>query len=63
MDAAVGIEFAIDITGVDFDGVEREVKLAGNLLVAQPVSNEMQDFNFALAQGIKQVSGAGWLLW
>jgi hypothetical protein len=45
----VGIKFAVDVAGVSLDCVQREVKLAGDFLIGQPLGDELEYFNLALA--------------
>jgi len=50
------IEFAINIARVDLDRVQREVKPGSDLVIGQSLGEELEYFNFALAQRFNQFS-------
>lgn len=49
--AAADVEFAVDVVGVPFDGAEGYDEVVGDLLVGVPGRDEMEYFEFAVAEG------------
>jgi len=46
----VGVEFAVDITGVDLNRIQREEKLGCDFRIGQPFGEELEDFKLPFAQ-------------
>ena len=55
LNPAVAIQLAIDGARVRLDCVQLQVQPFANFTIGQPFRNELQYFNFALAQGVGQV--------
>jgi len=56
--AGVDVDLTVDVDCVSFDGLGGNEKLFGNLLVAQPLCQEVQDLNLTVRQGLIQGLGA-----
>ena len=56
--AGVDVDLTVDVDCVSFDGLGRNEKLFGNLLVAQALCQEGQDLNLTVRQGLIPGLGA-----
>jgi len=56
---AVDTEFAVDITGVGLDCVQREKKPGSDLSIGQSFGDELEYFTLALAKRLNQVKSRG----
>jgi len=56
---AAGTEFAVDITGVGLDCVQREKKPGSDLSIGQSFGDELEYFTLALAKRLNQVKSRG----
>lgn len=52
--ATANIEFAVDVAGVDFDGVGGEKEFVGDLAVGEAVGDEGEDFEFAVGERVDE---------
>lgn len=52
---AVDAEFAVDITGVDLDRIQRQKKPGSDFWVGKPFGEKLEYFKFAFAQRFDQL--------
>ena len=53
--AVLDAQFAIDVAGMNLYGVQREIKPVSDFLIGQPFSDELQHFQFALAERFNEI--------